>query len=80
MKQHAEEMLNEFLRSEEFQERSEMSEDEIDEISLNKDAKNPLANAVRTLVKEFVKDRDNSSKIVKSINMEINRMASQESS
>ena len=80
MKQHAEEMLNEFLRSEEFKERSEMSEDEIDEISLNKDAKNPLANAVRTLVKEFVKDRDNSSKIVKSINMEINRMASQESS
>jgi len=78
MRQQADEMLNEFLRSDEFRERSEMSEEEIAEISLNKDAANHLANALRTLVKEFAKDRDNTSRIIKSVNVEINRMAARD--
>jgi hypothetical protein len=78
MRQIAEEMLAEFLQSEEFKERSNMSEEEIGEIDLSTEANEPLVNALRVLAREFAKERDNSTKIVKSLNMEINRMASKE--
>ena len=57
-------MLEEFISSDEFREKSGMSESQIAAIVLNIDATNLLANGVRALVKEFCKDQDNQLKIM----------------
>ena len=76
MKKPADIMLEEFISSDEFREKSGMSESQIAAIVLNIDATNLLANGVRALVKEFCKDQDNQLKIIKSIKQEVAREAS----
>ena len=76
MKKPADIMLEEFISSDEFREKSGMSESQIAAIVLNIDATNLLANGVRALVKEFCKDQDNQLKIIKSIKQEVAKEAS----
>ena len=76
MKNPADIMLEEFISSDEFREKSGMSESQIAAVVLNVDATNLLANGVRALVKEFCKDQDNQLKIIKSIKQEVAKEAS----
>jgi hypothetical protein len=76
LKKPADIMLEEFISSDEFREKSGMSESQIAAIVLNVDATNLLANGVRALVKEFCKDQDNQLKIIKSIKQEVAKEAS----
>ncbi|MEK9876809.1 MAG: hypothetical protein VW684_09115 [Betaproteobacteria bacterium] len=67
-------MLSEFLSSEEFKARTDLSLDELDSVDLREATNDALTDCLRVLVKEFAKDSEANLKIAKSINLEIQRL------
>ena len=67
MIKNPEEMLAEFVNSDEFKRRSNLSEDQLSSIKLREVANDPLTDSLRSLVREFSKNSENPRSVVRSI-------------
>jgi hypothetical protein len=63
------EMLKEFLESDELKKRSDLSLDELAAVTFSAESNNDLVDAIRTLVREFYGNRDNDQRIIKNVNL-----------